>query len=250
MESLSQLFYLHGIGYEYTKYTGEHVIFSDETRGAALSCCGIDITNNAEVEHLNVTLDANKWLQLVPNCSIVCEEKPIFKIRIDQRLLAQHCVISFMELELENINVCLADLMCTGDYIFNGIKYLELACPLPKLPIGYHHVRVDVAEISGVTQLWVTPKHSYQVTEKKQSGLSIQLYSLKNKAGLGIGDFTDLLDLVKQAATHQLDYILLNPLHLLFCEQPERASPYSPNSRALLNPLYIAVESCEDYLDN
>ncbi|XQF91699.1 4-alpha-glucanotransferase (plasmid) [Pseudoalteromonas espejiana] len=65
-----------------------------------------------------------------------------------------------------------------------------------------------------------------------------------------MGDFNDLLELCELCAQQHMDYILLNPLHLLFAEQPERASPYSPNSRALLNPLYISIELCGDRNNN
>jgi len=246
MESLSQLFYLHGIGYEYTKYNGEHVVFSNDTRSAALSCCGVDVTDQAQIDHLNILLDANKWLQLVPSCSLVCAEQPAVKVRVDKRKLAQQCTISFACVDLPSVTHSLAELECSGDYVFNEITYLELIFPLPTLPIGYLDASVQVADKKQQTQLWVTPKHCYQVGEQKQSGLSIQLYSLKNKAELGVGDFADLLTLVQQSAQHKLDYILLNPLHLLFCQQPERASPYSPNSRALLNPLYLAIDLCTD----
>ena len=250
MESLSQLFYLHGIGYEYTKYNGEHVVFSNATRSKALQCCGVDVTDQAQVDHLNVLLDANKWLQLVPSCSLVNAEQPAVKVRVDSRMLAQDCTVSFSSVNLPTVTHSLAALDCSGDYVFNGITYLELVFPLPSLPIGYVDAHVQVADIIQHTQLWVTPRHCYQVSDKKQSGLSIQLYSLKNKADLGVGDFADLLALVQQSAQQQLDYILLNPLHLLFCEQPERASPYSPNSRALLNPLYIAIDLCVDSSNN
>ena len=250
MESLSQLFYLHGIGYEYTKYNGEHVVFSNDTRSAALSCCGVDVTDQAQIDHLNILLDANKWLQLVPSCSLVCAEQPAVKVRVDKRKLAQQCTISFACVDLPSVTHSLAELECSGDYVFNEITYLELIFPLPTLPIGYLDASVQVADKKQQTQLWVTPKHCYQVGEQKQSGLSIQLYSLKNKAELGVGDFADLLTLVQQSAQHKLDYILLNPLHLLFCQQPERASPYSPNSRALLNPLYLAIDLCTDSKNN
>ena len=207
MESLSQLFYLHGIGYEYTKYTGEHVVFSDATRSAALSCCGVDVTDHAQISHLNISLDANKWLQLVPDCSLVCAEQPAVKVRIDKRMLGQQCTVSFAQLDLPSITHQLADLQCSGDYLFNDVTYLELIFPLPALPTGYHDASINVA------------------------GLTAE-------------------SLTEQAASHKLDYILLNPLHLLFSEQPERASPYSPNNRALLNPLYISIDLCDDSINN
>ncbi len=144
----------------------------------------------------------------------------------------------------------LQDLAVLGDYGLNGIRYLELALPVPDMPIGYHDALITVADQQSHSQLWITPKECFSIDDKKRLGLSIQLYSLCNEEGLGIGDFADLANLITEAATHNMDYVLLNPLHLLFEHSPERASPYSPNSRALLNPLYIAVSLCEDAKNN
>jgi len=41
----------------------------------------------------------------------------------------------------------------------------------------------------------------------------------------------------------------LNPLHALFLDEPERASPYSPSSRLFLNALYLDVEAIDDFRD-
>lgn len=250
MDLLSQLFYLHGIGYEYTKYTGEQVFFEHDTRSAALNCCGVDTEDVQQIEHLNISLDAAKWLEYVPSCSIVQSDTPVLKVRVDQRLLHHICHISFDSLDIEPIETSLQNLVCTGDYTFNDVVYLELQVGLPNLPVGYHRAKVSINNKTASTEIWATPKQSYQITDKKRTGLSIQLYSLKNKAGLGIGDFADLMELTCHSAALQLDYILLNPLHLLFADEPERASPYSPNNRALLNPLYIAISLCEDSHDN
>ena len=39
----------------------------------------------------------------------------------------------------------------------------------------------------------------------------------------------------------------LNPLHALFIERAAEASPYAPNSRIFLNPLYIDVDAIPDF---
>ena len=85
MDALSQLFYLHGIGFEFTKYTGEQVFFSEDTRKRALQCCGVDTNNEAEITQLTYDLDASLWLDLVPSVSLVEQNTCVLKLRIDER---------------------------------------------------------------------------------------------------------------------------------------------------------------------
>ena len=84
MDALSQLFYLHGIGYEYTKYTGEHVIFSEDTRKSALHCCGVDTRDTAQITQLNYQLDAATWLTLAPAVSIIDQASNVLKVRVNE----------------------------------------------------------------------------------------------------------------------------------------------------------------------
>ena len=72
-------------------------------------------------------------------------------------------------------------------------------------------------------------------------GIAAQLYLLRSATDWGIGDFGDLRRLVELAADHGADVIGLNPLHAMFPDDPEHASPYSPASRLLLNILNIDV---------
>ena len=85
MDALSQLFYLHGIGYEFTKYTGEQVIFSEGTRKRALQCCGVNTEDEHQIAQLNYQLDVAPWLELAPDTSLVNLTDNLFYIRIDER---------------------------------------------------------------------------------------------------------------------------------------------------------------------
>jgi (1->4)-alpha-D-glucan 1-alpha-D-glucosylmutase len=78
-------------------------------------------------------------------------------------------------------------------------------------------------------------------------GPAIQLYALRSRRNWGIGDFTDLAGVARLAASEGASFIGVNPLHELFLDRPEQASPYSPSTRLALNPLYIDVEAIADY---
>jgi (1->4)-alpha-D-glucan 1-alpha-D-glucosylmutase len=79
--------------------------------------------------------------------------------------------------------------------------------------------------------------------------MAVQLYTVRSARNWGIGDFTDLRDLVTYAARMGAAGVALNPLHALFLDDPERASPYAPNSRLFLNTLYIDPEAAPDFTD-
>jgi (1->4)-alpha-D-glucan 1-alpha-D-glucosylmutase len=78
-------------------------------------------------------------------------------------------------------------------------------------------------------------------------GIQVQLYGLRSARNWGIGDFTDLAELIDGAAALGAAAVGINPLHSLFPARPERASPYSPSSRLFLNPLYLDVEAVADF---
>lgn len=81
-------------------------------------------------------------------------------------------------------------------------------------------------------------------------GIAIQLYAVRSTTNWGIGDFSDLLGVLETAARSGASAVGLNPLHALFLDQPENASPYAPNSRLFLNPLYIDVTAIPEFEDN
>ena len=74
----------------------------------------------------------------------------------------------------------------------------------------------------------------------------MQLYLLRSERNFGIGDFSDLAAISAELARRDCDVVGLNPLHAPFPDAPEHASPYSPASRLLVNPLYIDVTAAPE----
>jgi 4-alpha-glucanotransferase len=98
--------------------------------------------------------------------------------------------------------------------------------------------------------LIVAPSKAYQLDDIAAERiwlLAVQLYAVRSRRNWGHGDLTDLLQLVRLAADIGTAGIGLNPLHALFDDRPEQASPYSPNSRLFLNPLYIDVDAVPEF---
>lgn len=78
-------------------------------------------------------------------------------------------------------------------------------------------------------------------------GFAVQLYAMKSRRNWGVGDFTDLKNLVQLCAETGADIIGLNPLNVLFHDFPENASPYSSINRLFLNPIYIDPTEVPDF---
>ena len=111
------------------------------------------------------------------------------------------------------------------------------------LPAGTYRVRlVDGASFSEEAPLMVAPPRAYGGDFDRCWLLAVQLYSVRSARNWGIGDFTDLEGLIALSAGLGAGGVGLNPLHALFDDRPGDCSPYSPNSRLFLNPLYIDVE--------
>jgi (1->4)-alpha-D-glucan 1-alpha-D-glucosylmutase len=80
-------------------------------------------------------------------------------------------------------------------------------------------------------------------------GPTTQLYTVRSRRNWGIGDFTDLGALVEEFARRGADIVGVNPLHALFPNHPDLASPYSPSSRRFLNVQYLDPESIADFAE-
>jgi 4-alpha-glucanotransferase len=94
------------------------------------------------------------------------------------------------------------------------------------------------------------PAYAFQGSETlphRSWGIAVQLYGVRSRRNWGHGDFTDLADLIDIAASLGAAGIGLNPLHALFDDRPDEASPYFPSSRVFLNPLYIDVEAVPEF---
>ncbi|HEY2111340.1 MAG TPA: 4-alpha-glucanotransferase, partial [Dongiaceae bacterium] len=136
-------------------------------------------------------------------------------------------------------------------------KRRRLGLRLPAaLALGYHRLTLSWdgrSEGEASTHLILAPARAYLPPGLEGGhrawGLAAQLYALRSPGNWGIGDFSDLGELLTRAVKSGAAAVGVNPLHALFPDEPARASPYSPSSRLFLNPLYVDVPAVADFAE-
>ncbi len=125
----------------------------------------------------------------------------------------------------------------------DGRRFTSRAVELPKLPAGRYEARLE--GLPGVTRLTVAPAKCYLPPSLAEGGrrwgISAHLYALRHDSDQGIGDFTALSELASVAGRQNAALLGLNPLHALFRQDRDRASPYHPSDRRFLDPIYVDV---------
>ncbi len=132
-----------------------------------------------------------------------------------------------------------------------AVESRRLVIPAPA-KIGYHLLRIEAPGLDPAEmRLIVVPRRCFVpegLTDQAPIwGISLQLYLLRSKHTWGIGDFGDLKRFAEVAADLGASVIGLNPLHAMFLDAPERASPYSPASRLFLNVLFIEIPAVPEF---
>jgi glycogen operon protein len=119
-----------------------------------------------------------------------------------------------------------------------------VAVPRDRLGIGrYRLFRDHAPEVA--CRLTIAPERAWLPDKIRSSermfGIAAQLYSVCRDGDQGVGDFTSLAELARNARDAGADALGINPLHALFQEDRNRASPYSPSDRRFLDPIYLDV---------
>jgi len=145
-------------------------------------------------------------------------------------------------------------LALAGDCELDGIRHINAIFRWHEpLPTGYHRFSLERAgaAVGPVMNLIIVPTRCYESTElagrARVWGPALQLYAMRSGRNWGIGDFTDLRNVVELMSRSDAGVVGLNPLHALFPHNPGHISPYSPSSRVALNPLYVDVEAIPEF---
>lgn len=215
----------------------------DETLRQMVNYLGFELKDIKESEQLLRKIENKRWQYVL---------EPIYVVRSGQKVF--DAVVKAEEKEQIKLHLLQGGKSLSVEYMQEVIdtrqighgKYAHVQFVITS-EMAPQYYEIELSTPTGVSRgvLAVTPDKCY-VPEVLQSrklwGFAVQLYALTSARNWGVGDFTDLQNLVLLSADTGADVIGVNPLNVLSHDYPENASPYSSISRLFLNPIYIDVE--------
>ncbi len=252
--ALDQLAERMGIEPEFRDARGKLVQASIETKRSLLAAMGVEAADEDAARAALDRLEGAEWTRSLP---------PVVVLHAETEPLAIELVLPagmgefVWRLTLEEGGevtgrVAFGNLMLVAERSVEGRPMERRRLVFEQdIPWGYHRLSLDPS--GATTTLVVSPGRCWlppAIAEGQRLwGIAAQLYLLRSATDWGIGDFGDLRSLVELSAARGAAVIGLNPLHAMFSDDPEHASPYSPASRLLLNTLNIDVLALPELLD-
>lgn len=256
--ALDSFMQLKGIDPHFIDAFGKPTTVSDENIKTLISRMGFDASDETSLTSYYLQEETQHWLSLLPTVSVL-QKTTTYSLEV-------HLPIDFVtdpliyRITAENgeqleLAVTATDYPLLGSNVIADVEFqlYEITLDIP-FDVGYHKLTLleqgneePLAEMS----LIITPSSCFKpkaIEEgKKLWGTSVQLYCLRSDNNWGVGDFSDLKQLLKKTAENGGDFIGLNPIHALYPAQPQNASPYSPSSRKWLNILYTDITAVSEF---
>jgi (1->4)-alpha-D-glucan 1-alpha-D-glucosylmutase len=257
--ALEHLGRMHGIVPDYYDIWGRHHVASDATLIGLLAAMGVAADTTEKIERAIHAQTLAHWRRVLPQTVVVRDHAAPWTLRLNlpDRLARENLWWRLTQEDaqqhqdaIDTSALSFAENFQDGDERITGWRWT-----LPRgAPPGYHRLEILSGESMLVkSTLIVVPERCYRPPalegDGRVWGAAVQLYAVRSARNWGIGDFTDLATIFTQWGERGAGVVGVNPLHALYLHDPEHASPYSPSSRAFVNPLYLDVEAIPDFAE-
>jgi len=252
-EVLDRLAAAAGIAREWWDLTGERHLVGTDTQRALLAAMGLAADSSSEARGRLVELADARERRRLPPVVVAREGWPAnvaLAVVDGHRRHRAELRLRHEDGTVQIVPVAFDDLPANVVTATDGRPVAQRILTLPALPAGVYTLDFDDDTARGC-RVVVAPNRCHLPPEIREGarrfGLAAHLYSLRRRGDQGIGDFTTL-SLVGEATARAGGRIVgINPLHALFAEDRERASPYHPSDRRFLDPIYVDVARVPDF---
>lgn len=236
MEKLQELAEVAGISSSYIDKVGNIHYTDDDVRRFFLKNMGYAADNDEQTEGALRKLQA----------------KPLLP---DVLSFYDNEVVEFSVNRSGNFDLRLTDEnnICVWQQTVSGGQKIQIS----NLKIGYYTLELCAGEYFSESLLIYAPEKCWQpefLREKEHIfGTAVMLYALHSANSMGIGDFSDLAEIVRLTAQNGGDSVGINPLGVmspytmsgkdLMCD----VSPYRTLSRLFVNYIYLDLRAEDDF---
>ncbi|MDB5395699.1 MAG: glgX [Rhodospirillales bacterium] len=246
-EVLERLARAAGIAAEWSAVDRTRHIVGDDTKRALLASLHLPAATEREAADTLIRFADEHDRRPLPSALTIWVDEPAVLDLPLERDLSRRSLLLTVTLEsgeTRSVSVGAMNGTLLPGKAIDGREYLLWRITLPALPIGRHVVRREDAP-GATCLLTVAPRRGFLpamlADGGRAFGITAQLYSMRGAADQGIGDFSVLADLAEATAREGGSAVIINPLHALFAADRGRASPYQPNDRRFLDPIYLDV---------
>jgi glycogen debranching enzyme GlgX/4-alpha-glucanotransferase len=251
-EILDRLAAAAGIACEWWDVTGERHVVGADTKRALLAAMGLDVHSTCEARGRLSEIAALREGRGLPHVVVAREGSNIEVALTPANAKLRHRLRLRMQLEdgtERALPFIIDDLPARGTTTADGRTVVQHMLTLPTLPVGYHTLHCD-GDSEHRCRIVVAPGRCFLPSEirdgARRFGLAAHLYAIRRRGDLGIGDFATLAAIGEATGRAGGSMVGINPLHALFAEDRERASPYHPSDRRFVDPIYIDVDHVPD----
>ncbi len=241
-EALQALARCHGVATDFWSYDGHYRVVSASSIRAVLEALGVPAATEEEVLASLREHEEAQWRDTLPPC-VVMRQGSEWRVPVH----VPHGADVTVEVHLEDGGVVSAaqedawvEPRDVGGRLLGRATFV-----IPSgLPLGWHTLVAQVNDEAVSAPLAVTPDRLPAPTPApgRGWGMMAQLYSVRSERSWGIGDVRDLREMVSIFGDLGADFLLINPLHATSPVPPLTPSPYLPDTRRFVNPIYIRPE--------
>ena len=252
---IRQLSQLLNISDSYNDKMGKIHHTKDSLRKIFLTSMGYDVSNDKKIKQTLI----NEKNNIIKNgldyvYSFFDNENLEFSLYIPKSKIKSIAICTFYK---NNKQVLKTSHKILDSNVIDEVKnentiYVKVNIKLKeKLVPDYYNLNVQIDEFNFESFVIIAPRFAYLPQSidkgKKLLGLGLQLYSLKSKNSMGIGDFSNLKEVLKLSHKYGCDSLGINPLGAMYAKSKKDVSPYRTLSREYINYIYLDLTVVEDF---